>query len=303
MSDQAPVESPQTSVEERIEGMFTRGVGQPETEPAAEQPAEVEPQEVEPAEQEPTQQEPEVAEVEIDGETYQVPTKIKDRFIHHADYTRKTQELAEARRVVAASEQQFKLQSAFQQSVGDEVAQVKAIESQLAQYAKLDWQAMDTDQLVRTKHQLDQLKDAKAEIEKSLQAKHGEFQQKVQQARQQAIESGRKYVEQRIKGFNDKTAQEIVAFGQAEGYTPEELQGSTDPRFVVTLWKAQQWDKLQSAKPGIQNKASQAAPVIKPGAAQKPMSQKQVLSKVMRESKDPKTKARATEAYLETIFK
>lgn len=300
MSDQAPGES-QPSVEDRIEAMFMPSEEKPQEQ--EKQPAETEQQEAKPDDQEPSQQEPEVAEVEIDGEKYQVPSKIKDRFIHHADYTRKTQELAEARRVVAAAEQGVKLQQAFHQSVQDEMAQVKAIESQLAQYQKLDWQSMDTDQLVRTKHQLDQLKDAKSELEKNLQAKGQEFQKRVEEARKQAIESGLKYVQQKVKGFNESAAKEIVNYGLSEGYTQDELSQLVDPRVIVSLWKAQQWDKLQASKPSITNKASQAAPVIKPSAAQKPVSHKAILQKQINESKDPRARARAAEEYFATILK
>lgn len=301
VSEQAPGDSHQQAAD-AVEAMFLRGVGNSEPE-KTEQPAEDAPQEAKPDEQEPTQQEPEVAEVEIDGKTYQVPPEIKDRFIHHADYTRKTQELAEARRVVAAKEQSLQLREAFQQSVSEETSQLKAIESQIQQYAKLDWQQMDVEQLVRTRHQLDQLKDAKAEVEKALKGKQDEFQQKVGKHMQEARESGLKYIQQKIKGFNDEKGKELLSYGVSEGYTQEELSQLMDPRLVVTLWKAAQWDQLQAGKPAITNRASQAAPVIKPGAAQKPVSHKQILQKQIRESKDPKAKARAAEDYFANILK
>lgn len=303
VSEQAPGDSHQQAVD-AVEAMFVRGVGQPDSEPEkTEQPAAEEPQEAKPEEQEPTQQEPEVAEVEIDGEVYQVPSKIKDRFIHQADYTRKTQELAEARKVVAATEQSLKLREAFQSSVIEEMTQLKAIDQQLEQYKKLDWQSMDVESLVRTRHQLDQLRDAKGEIEKTLKGKQDEFQQKVSKAQQEARESGLKYVQQKIKGFNEEKGKELMGYGLTEGYTQEELQSLMDPRLVVTLWKAKQWDSLQASKPTITNKASQAAPAVKPGATQKQTSHKQVLSKVIKESKDPKVRTRAAEEYFANILK
>lgn len=298
MSDQAQVESPQ-SVEQRIEAMFLPK----EEEPQEQKPVEVEQQEAKPEEQEPTPAEPEVAEVEIEGELYQVPAKIKDRFIQHADYTRKTQELAEARRSLAAKEQVVQLQAAFHQSVKDEMTQLASIESQMSQFQKLDWQTMDTDQLVRTKHQLDQLRDAKSELEKNLQAKGADFQKRLQEERQKAIDAGLKYVQQKVKTFNDATAKELVNYGVSEGYTQDELSQLVDPRVIVTMWKAQQWDKLQASKPSITNKASQAAPVIKPSATPKQVSHKDVLTKQIRESKDPRAKARAAEEYFASILK
>lgn len=297
-SEQAPGDSHQQA-EAAVEAMFLRG-SEPEK---TEQPAEVETQEAKPDEQEPTQQEPEVAEVEIDGETYQVPQKIKDRFIHHADYTRKTQELAEARRVVASQEQSLKLQQAFQQEVSQETTQLAAIRQQIEQYKKLDWGSMETEQLVRTKHQYDQLRDYEADLDKAVQGKRQAFEEKVGKLTQEAREAGLKYIQQKIKGFNDDKAKELLSYGVAEGYTQEELANVMDPRIVVTLWKARQWDQLQAGKPEITKRASQAAPVVKPGAAQKPTSHKQVLTKVIRESKDPKVKTRAAEEYFANILK
>ena len=46
--------------------------------------------------------EPGLAEVEIDGKTYKLPPELKDGFLRQADYTRKTQELAEQRRRMEA---------------------------------------------------------------------------------------------------------------------------------------------------------------------------------------------------------
>jgi hypothetical protein len=300
VSEQAPGDSHQQAAD-AVEAMFIRGVGrEPEK---TEQPAETEQQEAKPEEQEPTQQEPEVAEVEIDGEVYQVPQKIKDRFIHHADYTRKTQELAEARRVVASQEQSLQLQKAFEQEVSQEKTQLSAIRQQIEQYKKLDWQSMDMETMVRTRHQYDQLREFEADLNKTVEGKQKAFDEKVGKLKQEARDAGLKYIQQKVKGWNEEKGKELMNYGLTEGYTPEELQSVMDPRIVVTLYKAAQWDALQAGKAEINKRASQAAPVVKPGAAQKPQSTKQVLSKVIRESKDPKTKARAAEEYFSNILK
>lgn len=302
-SEQAPQGDSQKIAEQAVEAMFLRGVGNPEPEVKEEQPAETEQQEAKPEEQEPTHQEPEVAEVEIDGEVYQVPQKIKDRFIHHADYTRKTQELAEARRVLASQEQAYKLHQAFEQEVTQEKSQLAAVKAQLEQYKKLDWGSMDMEQFVRTKHQRDQLKELETDLEKQLEGKQSEFKKKVDSSLQEARDAGLKYVQQKVKGWNEEKGKDLIRYGVSEGYTSEELANVLDPRLVVTLWKASQWDALQAGKTEVTNRARQAPPVIKPSAAQKPTTHKQILQKQIRESKDPKAKARAAEAYFETIFK
>ena len=44
------------------------------------------------------EQEPETFDLELDGEVHTLPAALKGAFLRQADYTRKTQELAEHRR-------------------------------------------------------------------------------------------------------------------------------------------------------------------------------------------------------------
>src|SRR5438105_8523 len=46
--------------------------------------------------------EPDVAEIEINGKKYTVPAELKDGYLMQADYTRKTQEVADIRKTVEA---------------------------------------------------------------------------------------------------------------------------------------------------------------------------------------------------------
>lgn len=81
-------------------------------------------------------------EVDLDGLKLKVPKteaqKVKDAFLRQADYTRKTQEVAKEREALAAERNQF------HQSTQAEItalAQVRAIDGQLADYSRIDWQA------------------------------------------------------------------------------------------------------------------------------------------------------------------
>jgi hypothetical protein len=61
---------------------------------------------------------------------------------------------------------------------------------------------------------------------------------------------------------------ELREFGQKLGFSEQELAGIYDSRQVLTLWKAMQYDKLQSAKPGITKKVNEAPKVMKSGVSQ-----------------------------------
>lgn len=290
-----------------IEKMFGGGEDtaeeQVETPPETEgEPAEAETQEAEGAEQEETPSQPEEVEVEIDGERYLVPKKISDRFIQHADYTRKTQDVAELRRSLSAEREAAVVEKAFSDAVAAERKQLDIFDAQLAQFKAVDWNALDTEQIVRLGRQRDQLREAKDELEGQIKAKRADFDGKLKALGQQAIEAGQKYVEQKIKGFDDGQKKELFAYGLNEGYTRDELDRLVDPRIIVTLWKARQWDSLQASKPELTKKAANAAPVVRPGATKQGPNRIQQLDKRFKETKSAPGKKQAAEDYFTAKF-
>jgi len=306
MSDQAGnTQSPHERAAAGIESLFGGAEAPaPEADPkaeglsvATEEGAQADAPGTEAEGQEPAPAQSEVAEVEIDGEIYQVPVKIKDRFIQQADYTRKTQDIAELRRALTAEQEKLQIGRAFEQATQAERQQAAVLDAQIAQYKAVDWASMSTEDLLRTRAQFDQLRDSRAEIEKAITAKRQEFGQRVQGAQRQALEAGAKYIAQHIKDFGDETQKLLMEYGRGEGYQQEELAKIVDPRLVVTMWKAMQWDRLQASAPGVQNKTARASPVIRPGASIKQPSQKQVLAKRIKEAPTGKAKAAAMEDY------
>jgi hypothetical protein len=86
---------------------------------------------------------------ELDGVKLRGKKDALERFkaerLMQADYTRKTQEVAETRRALEARETQFQESAKAHQAHIREVAQVVAIDDRLAQFAQVNWQAL-TDQ-------------------------------------------------------------------------------------------------------------------------------------------------------------
>lgn len=297
--DEIPA-APASNKPRNEQGKFVR-TG-PAGEEQTEETAEVETQEAEAGGENETTQQPEEVEVEIEGEKYLVPKKISDRFIQHADYTRKTQDLAEMRRVAAAEREAATIETSFRQAIAQETQQLALLDAQISQYSQINWGQMETQDLLRARAQLDQLKETRASLAEQVKAKRGEFDQKIQTATAEALQAGQKYIEQHIKGFDQSHKRALMEYGLNEGYTSEELAKVIDPRIVVTLWKAQQWDSLQASKPGITNKAQQAAPVVRPGATQKQPSRVQALNQAFHTAKDAKSKRAAAEDYFAARF-
>lgn len=251
----APDSAP--SVEDRLEQLFGPG----------EQPEEVEQQAAESAadEQPETPPEPELEEVEWEGEKHKLPPKIKSALMAQADYTRKTQALAEQRREVESQVSRMQQEALFNQSVGQEVSQLQRISASLEAYKALDWANMDTDTHIRTKHQYDQLKEQRDDLQRTLQMKRGQFEQHVTALRKQAQEKMNEYLRGVIPNYSPELRKSLDSYGQTQGYTDLELN-EADSRGLQMMWKAMQWDQLQSQKAVTTKRAEQVPPVAKPGA-------------------------------------
>ena len=273
--------------------------------PGTEQQEEVEGQE--PAQAEPAQSE-ETVEVEFDlgesgKETYALPKKIADRFIQHADYTRKTQDLAELRRVTSAEREATNLEKAFSQQTQAERQQMALLDAQIAQYQGLNWGSIeDTGQLIKLREQLNQLKDQRAEVEGKIKAKRGEFDERIKGLTQEAVSAGLKYIQQNIKGYDAKAEKALKDYAQSVGFHAEELSRVIDPRLIVMLWKASQWDGLQSSQAGVLKRVAQAAPVVRPGATQKTVTRVQQAAQAIKKATTQKGKQQATEDYFAARF-
>ena len=81
-----------------------------------------------------SQEQPEIETVTItrDGAEYQIPKALEDAFLFHGDYTRKTQELADQRRVHEADVTTFQARVKVQQEHLGDVAQLQALDSEIA---------------------------------------------------------------------------------------------------------------------------------------------------------------------------
>lgn len=266
--------------------------GEPTVEDVAEQASEAdgEQSDTEQADSQDDQQASGLEEVEYEGKKFNVPREIKDALLRQSDYTRKTQEVAEARRAVAEQQKLMQAQIEFQSTIVDDIGQLKAIDGQLSQFNNINWSQLDTDAMVRTKHQLDMLKEARSQVASTIQRKHSDFMNKRQQAIEQMSRAGLNLLQQKISGFNQESSKDLTAYMAKEGYTDPEISSILDPRHLALAWKAMQYDKLQASKPNIQNRAKGAPPVVKPGASQKPVAQGDFLKNKFANAKSPAEK-------------
>jgi len=191
------------------------------------------------------------------------------------DYTKKTQELAEQRKgleeyaqTVQAQEQAFQQQVQLNQALIGDVAQLTAIDQQLAAYANVNWSQMsDTDFVEAQKlfFTYNQLQQQRATLAQQFEAKQNQLMQTHQQALARRVQEGQSVLAREIPNWSRETSQAIISTGKEYGFTDDELSGIVDPRHVKVLHDAMQWRKLKS-NTSVKNKISTAKPIVKPGA-------------------------------------
>ncbi len=264
MDEQTLGDSP--SVDERLANFFSAPEAAPENEETAEAPQADE----EPAEQ--TEAAEEGEDFEVDGEQYKLPPALKAKVtewregaLRREDYTRKTQEVSELHRQVAAMSEAANASNHFEQSIADEKGELARVKHQLEAYKGLDWQNLEVEQYIKLKGQMDTLRDRAQELDASINGKRQQFDKFVQSKKAEIVAAGQKYLQQSIKGWGPEAVKEVAASAKEVGYSDAELESVLDARFVRLAWKAAQFDKLQAGKSAAVEAVKKAPPVVKPG--------------------------------------
>jgi len=235
---------------------------------------EVEEEEVtEEVEEEELQEEPQRFTVKAAGEEKEVTLdELMQGYQLGADYTKKTQEVAEQRKAVEAEQQA--IQEAKQ--VRDTYAQrLQAIEQFLTgnQDSPEDLAAMKENdpigyavKVAELTEKKEQLAQVKAEQDRLAQQQQAEQQQQMAKFVQQEAQK----LSQVLPEFSDPTKgeqirNEIRNYGKSVGFSDQELANVYDSRHVLMLHKAMQYDKLQKSKPAVTKKVSKAPKMVKSG--------------------------------------
>jgi len=240
----------------------------------------------------------ELEEIERDGKKYRIPAALKGELMMQADYTRKTQEVAAARKELeshyAALEEQRQSaaqQAELQQANIKEVARLITLDDHLAQYAEVDWRALEEQDPFSANaswREYQQLKEARANLASELQQKHEQAVQDNQRRTLEAQQSSHAEIAKRaeetmrvltetVPGWNDKVATEVSTYAmKSGGYSQQEIiRAVGDPRAFVLLHKAMKYDQAiakaaERAKTRQQEPINPLTPVAKGNASPAP---------------------------------
>ena len=215
-------------------------------------------------------------EIVVDGvpEVVKGADQIKELLQKGRDYSKKAEVVARAREALQAQFQQHQASTQFQQTVLNEVTELRAIDAQLDWFQQQNWQELfETDPFkgLQLKEQRDQLREKRSAKLQEINGKHQQFQQSQAEAAQRmlAAESAAlfaKLPEWRNSEARTKEQQKIRASLESVGFNANEIDGVMDHRMLIVARKAALWDELQSGKKQKIGQVQAAPPVVKPGA-------------------------------------
>lgn len=233
-----------------------------------------------------------------DGKKFKLPRELNRGFLREADYTQKTQALAQERQAFAAEQSQHaEMTTALRSQIGrvhslnERVEQFNQVPwDQLYEHNPDEWRAL-RDDFLRTQ---DKLAVAKQELEKGetdYRAKLAEDANKHLAAVDKALADPKTG----IPGWGPQKAQEIASFAGTQGYTPADLRQAS-----ATDWKilnlAAEGAKALKAKQQVQRhtKAQETAPAapIKGAAPPRGLSDRMSTDEWMRQRNAQAAKAR-----------
>ncbi len=223
-------------------------------------------------------EQPQLYTIKVDGEDTQVTLEeLQNGYSRQRDYTRKTQELAEQRKVIEAQQQ--------------EVSQKDAIYSQLLPRMEAtlkgelenepDWNTLyeaDPIAYVREKDVWNEKKQKLQAVQAEAQRVQQESQVEQQKKLQQFVEYGNKQLLDQIPEWQDnevasKEKMSIRDYGvNVLGYTPQEMDSVYDYRVLLGLRNAWLQHKTQQATKVKPTEKKAAARTARPGTSNVPKS-------------------------------
>jgi hypothetical protein len=258
--------------EAQLEALFSKGQkAEPDRE--EDKPAEESAEEVEDDQPEAVEEE-ELADLEVDGRTLKLPKtaaeKLQAERLMQADYTRKTQALAEERKAIEERAQLTQFLDQVRAVQFEKAVEVKVLNDRLKQYEAVDWASLAAQDPQRAAAlQAQWMSDRQ-----TMEGKQRELQEAGQKAtqmtayqQQQMLAKGEEALRTKFPSWGPETKRSIFDNTKSYGYSDQELSQVTDPRLVEVLHDAMQWKKLQASKAQtIEKKVATAKPFVQTAA-------------------------------------
>jgi hypothetical protein len=188
----------------------------------------------------------ELVEIEHDGRLYQVPAALKGAFLMNADYTRKTQELAEQRRQLEAARRTWEAQSGGAREMMRDEMRLAQIDETLAEFETVDWELyaeQDPEAARSLWAQFQSLAEGRERLAFMVERRGAEQQSRAERELAERLAETGRVLSQEIDGWSPEVAMKLVEYAQAFGVTLEEMREVADPRLWRILHRAHQGEE------------------------------------------------------------
>ena len=244
--------------------------------------ADDEPQEESEAEPEEQEQE-QTFSVTVSGEEKELTlSELKSLAQQGADYTKKTQQVAEQRKALEAESKAIEEARYLRDAYAERLQAMEQLLSAPEQSENLEY-LKESDpigyavKVAELSQQKEQLQAVQAERQRIAEQQQAEQQQALQQyLAQQSAKLAEVLPEYTDPVKGEALRSDMRSFAKNIGFSDDDLKMVRDSRQVLVLHKAMLYDKLQKAKPDVNKRVSDASKTIKSGNGVKPTTSEQV---------------------------
>jgi hypothetical protein len=207
--------------------------------------------------------------IKVDGEELEVGIEeLKNGYQRQADYTRKSQALAEQRKETEQiqSERQRLEQERQMYANGLQMLQEQQL-AKLKDFDNVDWEGLKTEDPYQYMIKKDEYRDAQERITNLVQEQQAvqqEQAQQAQQARAHFVQQEYSRLVQALPEWNDSKStikKDVQDYAISAGFLPEEVSQLADHRSVLIIKKAMEYDKL-TTKVAPKKKAVKKVPKV-----------------------------------------
>lgn len=236
--------------------------------------------------EEPALTQEELDELEWNGKKFTAPKGAKDGFLMHADYTKKTQEVAQTRKELEERAERIAQQAHATEDELQHRATMHTIKSELERFKDFDWNAY---QLAR---QTDPFgADEAWNYKAHLQAQAQEVGQAISEAETRRSSEAQQEIAKRMndtqsyarsKGWTAETDKQVLDFAFSKGADSKMLQEIMSPLVYETLYLARLGEQLLQ-KPASPKPTAPPVPLTTVGAKASPPARKSLADMTMDE--------------------
>jgi hypothetical protein len=271
---------------EAPEGQAEAAAEQPEEELVSEEAQEYdqEEDEQEESDQEPEQDEEQRFSVKVAGEEKELTlSELKTLAQQGADYTKKTQQVAEQRKALEAEAKAIEEAKYLRDAYAQRLQAMEQLLNSPEQNEDLEY-LKESDpigyavRVAEKQQQREQLQAVQLERQRIAEQQQAEYAQQMQGYLAQQAEQLAKVLPDYTDPVKGETLRsELRSFAKTNlGFSDEELSMVRDSRQVIALHKAMLYDKLQQAKPNVNKRVSEAPKTLKSGNSVKPATSDQI---------------------------